>query len=276
MTDFDYEASIWGEGTATIAWSDPTSFRLRRSFEAVAALPSGATVLEVGAGAGQFIRAIKKQFPLLDCHGSDISREALERARTAGDGVVYDLNTPERLPYDDASIDAVLILDVVEHVTSPAELLSEVRRVLKPRGILYCFVPCEGDSLSIWNLLDHLGLKKNLTRRFAGHINYFSRATLAKLFADSGFERTRVVYSEHFFGQLLGILAFHLMARAAKRTGTEQLNNETYFQAQGTTATFLSRGIRLLKKMINSGVYLESALLQHLPSPNVHSFLRKQ
>jgi SAM-dependent methyltransferase len=275
MTDFDYEVSIWGEGVATTAWSDPTSFRLRRSLKAVQALPAGARVLEVGAGAGQFIRAIKKQFPNLECHGSDISREALERARRCMDGVIYDLNNPERLPYDDASIDAVLILDVVEHVTDPAGLLAEVRRVLKPEGIFYCFVPCEGDSLSIWNFLDHLGLKKNLTRRFAGHINYFSRRALFDLFVSQGFRRERTVYSEHFFGQLLGILAFNLMARAAKRQGVAQLNNETYFQHQdvGTQKTSV---LGLLKKIINSFIYLESALLKKIPSPNVHSFLRKK
>ncbi len=275
MTEFDYEVSIWGDGVATTAWSDPTSFRLRRSFEAVAGLADGALVLEVGAGAGQFIRAVKKQFPKLECHGSDISHEALERARRAKDGVIYDLNKPERLPYDDASIDGVLILDVVEHVTDPAALLDEVRRVLKPQGVFYCFVPCEGDSLSIWNLLDHLGLKKNLTRRFAGHINYFSRASLAALFEKQGFVRDRVVYSEHFLGQLLGILAFNLMARAAKRQGVAQLNNETYFQSLNAPTQKINL-IGYLKKMVNSIVYLESALLKYLPSPNVHSFLHKK
>ncbi len=273
MTEFDYEVSIWGEGIATTAWSDPTSFRLRRAYEAVAALPEGARVLEVGAGAGQFIRAIKKKFPALECHGSDISHEALERARKSRDGVVYDLTAPEHLPYADGSIDAVLILDVVEHVSDPAGLLAEVRRVLAPQGILYCFVPCEGDVLSIWNLLDHFGLKKNLTRRFAGHINYFSRKSLAQLFEQQGFAAERVRYSEHLFGQLLGIMAFNLMARAAKRQGVGQLNNETYFQTQDVEKMNVTK---LFKKMVNSIVYLESVLWQYLPSPNVHSFLRKK
>ncbi len=274
MIEFDYEASIWGAGEASEAWSDPTSFRLRQSFSLVAGLPAGSVVLEVGAGAGQFIRAVKKRFPQLKCHGSDISQQALELARATDDGVDYDLSTPELLPYADASIDAVLILDVVEHVEDPLGLLREVGRVLKPGGKFYCFVPCEGDWLSLWNFLNHIGLKGNLTKRFAGHINYFSRHSLFELYAKAGLKRVRTRYSEHFLGQVLGVVAFNLMARAARLTPAGQLNNEAYFQTLNKKNGRLTL-FSILKKIVNSLVYIESAVLQRLPSPNVHSFLTK-
>lgn len=262
---FDYEQSIWGKGKASLAWSSPTAFRLRQALRAVQNLPSGAMVVEVGCGVGQFIRAVKKQLPTLRCCGSDISATAIALAVNEHDGVEYSHHAPERLPYADGSTDAVLIFDVLEHVPDPAALLREVRRVLKPNGILYAFVPCEGDWLSFWHLLDILHLKRELTKKFAGHIQYFSRRALLDLFRRESFDFKRVRYSEHVVGQLLGVVAFWLMDRGARRSGLTQINNEQYLGAfaGGTVGT-------LLKRIINTWVYIESTVLSRVPSPNVH------
>lgn len=266
---FDYEQSIWGKGEANLRWSDPTSFRLRQALAALADLPPVSAVLEVGCGAGQFIRAIKKIRPELVCHGCDISAAALAEAKSAGGGVIYALNGT-MLPYGNGSLDAVLIFDVLEHVEDPDALLREIRRILKPGGIFYCFVPCEGDGLSLWHALDAAHLKHDLTRKYAGHINYFSRRSLFDLIKQTGFTPVRIRYSEHVFGQLLGVLAFWLMGRAARRRGFAQVNNETYFTQSGSNVP-----IKFLKDLINSLVYLESAFWSRLPSPNVHLTVKK-
>jgi SAM-dependent methyltransferase len=72
------------------------------------------------------------------------------------------------LPFADGSFDAVLLLDVLEHLPDPARALAEARRVLRPGGALVCTVPHLGplawlDSLNLyaslagrlgWSLLD--------------------------------------------------------------------------------------------------------------------------
>ncbi len=50
--------------------------------------------------------------------------------------VVHDLNRGERLPYDDAAFDAVLITVSVQYLTRPVETLREVARVLRPGGVV--------------------------------------------------------------------------------------------------------------------------------------------
>lgn len=262
---FNYEYSIWGRGTATLKWSDPSSFRLKQCLKTFFGLPEPRRILEVGCGAGQFIGAIKHNLPKADCHGCDISQQAIEQAKKRNDGVIYELmNNENALPYDSASFDGVAVFDVLEHAANPAALLKEINRLLRPNGVFYLFVPCEGDILSLWHGLDKIGLKKDLTKKFAGHINYFSRAEVERLLKENAFEISRRRYSEHIWGQKLGITSFFLMNRAAKKRGGGQINNEEYF------SRFSGSGASLFKKVINFLVNLESFVWQYLPSPNLH------
>lgn len=271
---FNYEQSIWGKGQASLAWSRPTSFRLRQALNAIKGLRIESQVLELGCGAGQFIRAIKQLRPELSCLGCDISESALAAAREENDGVIYSLSGVV-LPYADRSLAAVLIFDVLEHVDNVTQLLNEIYRVLKPNGIVYAFVPCEGDFLSLWHWLDRLHLKNDLTKKYAGHIQYFSRPSILRAFEEANFELTRVRYSELLFGQLIGITAFFMVHQAATRQGLKQLNNECYFD--GPTKVSPPSGlVKKIKQLINCLIYLESTVLQYVPSPNVHLVVKKK
>src|SRR5215218_5534820 len=48
------------------------------------------------------------------------------------------------LPFEDRSVDAVVMLDIVEHIADPAAILAEARRVLRPGGCLVVSVPHKG------------------------------------------------------------------------------------------------------------------------------------
>lgn len=267
MGEFDYEKSIWGHGNASLRLSSPTSFRLRQSLKSMAGLKVGAKVLELGCGAGQFIREIKTIRTELDCYGSDISQHAIAVAKQVNDGVSYDLSSENKTPYTDNFFDAVLIYDVLEHVASPNLILAEVNRVLKSGGVFYCFVPCEADPLSFWNLLHKLGLKKELTKMYAGHINKFSRMSLVSMVESHGFAVKRIRYSEHVLGQLLGLAAFFSMDRFAKKNNLNQVNNEQYFFDLNQKGGGV---LRLIKNIVNSLVTVESIIFSMIPSPNVH------
>lgn len=51
------------------------------------------------------------------------------------------LGVNQKLPFCDAAFDAVLSLNVLEHVTDPFGSAAELVRVLKPGGTLYCCIP---------------------------------------------------------------------------------------------------------------------------------------
>lgn len=271
---FDYEQSVWGKGMVSLAWSSLPSFKLKQALKAIQRLSAGARVLEVGCGAGQFIRTIKQIRPKLECHGADISERALEEARTYGDGVVYAKNSEDTLPYADNFFDAIALFDVLEHVGNPDQLLREMRRVLKPGGMLYCFIPCEGDMLSLLRWLTRLRILEPLSEKYAGHINHWSRKKWLTLMESTGLRVQNRRYSEHILGQVLLVTTFILMDRAAKRRGVAQMNNEAYYDALNKQVRFPGAW-RLFKRAVNSLIYLESTILQFVPSPNIHIIAKK-
>lgn len=268
---FDYEQSIWGKGEATLNWSDPTNIRLRQALAALRSLLPHSKVLEVGCGAGQFIRALKRKRSEVIAYGCDISRSAIDTALAKNDHVSYVVSDPERLPYADNEFDAVVFFDVLEHVNNPAGLLQEIWRVLKPKGVLYGFVPCERDWLSVWHWLDMFGLKREVTKKYAGHINFFSRSELLELLTAQQYNVAQVRYSEHVFGQLLGVAAFYYMDYTAHRTGVTQVNNESAVASLWQRVPF-----RWLKQFVNMLVTVESFVLSRVPSPNVHFVVLKK
>ena len=60
---------------------------------------------------------------------------AAARAKHMDQTIQYDVGVGENLPYPDDYFDAVVCVDVLEHVTDLTEVLAEVARVLKPGGL---------------------------------------------------------------------------------------------------------------------------------------------
>lgn len=275
MEQFNYEQSIWGKGEVVLSLKDPAYFRLFQALKMTKILKSESKVLEIGCGAGQFIRAIKRYFPSLQCFGCDISNTAIKEAKNYSSSIEYALNQNDSLPYPNDSMDGVYIFDVLEHVDNPEVFLKEIYRVLKPGGLFYSFVPCEGDWLSGWHMLDIFGLKRNLTKKYAGHIQYFSRRQLIGLYKKNNFAIVSKRYSEHILGQCIGIISFFLMDRFQKKTGAEQLNNEFFFNdldQNKKNKPFFS----WIKNTVNRFIALESRFFSHIPSPNIHLVVSKE
>lgn len=269
---FDYEQSVWGGGEASLCWTDPTRPRLKFAWRAISGLSSGDKVLEVGCGAGQFIRAIKKLKPELNCHGCDISGRALQQAKQIPTQINYDLSETSRLPYVDNYFQAVLIFDVLEHLEDVPGLLREINRVLVPGGIFHCFVPCEGDWLSVWRWLEKLRIVSGLTKKYAGHIQKFSRKSLKQVFKQVGFASLNSSYSSHCLAQWLDVVVFAAMDRTARRSGGGQLNNEKFLAKLNQSS---GRGFFAIKKIINWLANVENFLFSCCPSANAHFTMKK-
>ena len=105
-------------------------------------LRAGRTALEVACGSGGVTCRMARETGAT-CLGIDINAHAIEAARRlAFEQGVQPLvsfqlaDAARRLPFPDASFDAILCNDSINHLPGRAEVLSDWRRVLKPGGRL--------------------------------------------------------------------------------------------------------------------------------------------
>lgn len=98
---------------------------------------TGKAVLDLGCAGGFMAEALAKKGA--DVTGIDPAAQAIEaareHARKSGLSISYDVGVGERLPYADAAFDAVVCVDVLEHVEDLGKVIAEVARVLKPGGV---------------------------------------------------------------------------------------------------------------------------------------------
>lgn len=108
----------------------------------LAGLRDGHRVLDVGCGTGNLLRSTGKRCPNLNLVGLDPDPKALARAarkvRRAGLTAQLDRGFAQELPYPDDSFDRVFSSLMLHHLDSASKdaLLAEVRRVLRPDGLL--------------------------------------------------------------------------------------------------------------------------------------------
>ncbi|MBW2415770.1 MAG: methyltransferase domain-containing protein, partial [Deltaproteobacteria bacterium] len=103
-----------------------------------AKLRAGASVADVGCGAGVALLAMAEAYPASRFHGYDPSGHAIDRAReqvTERGLSNVELHTAggEKLP-DEPTYDFVITLDCIHDMTHPAEVIASIRRALRPDG----------------------------------------------------------------------------------------------------------------------------------------------
>lgn len=100
---------------------------------------SNLQVADIGCGTGtqsQLWAQLGHRAHGLDVNGPliDIARR---RAIDAGLEISFDIGSATELPYPDASMDVVLLPELLEHVADWQRCLDEAIRILKPGGLLY-------------------------------------------------------------------------------------------------------------------------------------------
>jgi SAM-dependent methyltransferase len=160
-----------------------SSERARELLQQVRPIPGDARVLEVGSGAHGLIFFFGGDRNV----GVDPLAQSYSSLFPAWQGRVPTLAAfGESLPFADNSFDVVLCDNVVDHAESPAQIVSEITRVLSPSGLLYFSVnvhhPIYSIASGVHGLWQGLGFKFEVGP-FADHTVHLTTPRARALFA---------------------------------------------------------------------------------------------
>lgn len=139
-------------------------------------------VLEVGCGAGYFLRVL--QSAGWDVVGIDFDPNAIAAARRAG--IAAEVSDLPSMKFPDAGFDAIVMDNVIEHLPDPVAILAECHRVLGSGGRIVCTTPNVDSRLHDAFGPDWRGLE------VPRHLYLYGARALRKLADETGFARVDV------------------------------------------------------------------------------------
>jgi ubiquinone/menaquinone biosynthesis C-methylase UbiE len=139
------------------------------------------TLLDVGCGDGTFLSMILNKFDVT-VSGIDISSGMIEKSKELLDcRANLKVGDSEHLPWNDVSFDAITCIASFHHYPDPELVLQEIKRVLRPGGILLIADPFTPNKMLRFFL--------NIIIKFSrsGDVRIYSRREMQELLEKCGF-----------------------------------------------------------------------------------------
>jgi 2-polyprenyl-3-methyl-5-hydroxy-6-metoxy-1,4-benzoquinol methylase len=159
----------------------------------------GKTILDVGCGSGYVSSFLEKQGNR--CYGLTVSvQEAALAAKSITDARVLNIESAQELPYEKGFFDAVLFLDVLEHLRDPKKTLELVRPYLKPDAEVIASIPNVANFRIRFDLLWGHFEYRDFGILDRTHLHFFTRESARSLLESSGFSIRREAYTNWNWG----------------------------------------------------------------------------
>ncbi len=137
------------------------------------------SLLDAGCGDGTISKLMQEKNPGLEISGIDI----IERPNSYIPVRIYDGN---KIPYNDDSYDAVMLIDVLHHVKEIKQMLEEAKRVSRKYILVKDHLYKTHFDFRLLKFMDRVGNKPHgVTLEY----NYLKEEEWALVFADLGLKR---------------------------------------------------------------------------------------
>jgi SAM-dependent methyltransferase len=140
-------------------------------------LPARARILDAGCGSGRNMLELARHGTVT---GVELSSTSAALARERGAGEVVE-GSVLSMPFESASFDLAVSLDVIEHLEDDLGALRELRRVIAPGGALLITVPAYQWLWSGHDEVNH-------------HHRRYTRRSLQHVAEQAGWETVRTTY----------------------------------------------------------------------------------
>ena len=157
-------------------------------------IAEGKTVLDIacGEGYGSALLASKAKHVT----GVDLSIEAIEHARTryVKENLEFKVGNASEIPLPDAGFDLVVSFETIEHLAEQVEMIQEIKRVLRPDGILLISTPDKHNYSDTTGYTNPYHVKEFYQHEF--------KQLLGAYFKNTAYFGQRVVYGSNIFSDL--------------------------------------------------------------------------
>lgn len=224
-------------------------------------------VLDLGCGIGHMSRRIGRWFssrgidPSSRVLATDIARERFKAEEVR----FIEMDARHDLPVADHSLDCVVSIEVIEHISQPYEFLDQCKRLLKPGGLLIVTTPNVGNLQSrVRNLFVGLPSLYEMPStdpanagRLCGHIMPLNWAFLAYGLRRSGFSSFELHVDQHkksssvLYGLLwpLMLLGHWSLVRRTRRYDAKVFaENTSVLAGLNTRAALTSRSLVIVAR----------------------------
>jgi SAM-dependent methyltransferase len=99
------------------------------------------SILEIGCSSGFLLKEMRQAFPAAVIIGADVVREPLYKLAKESPSIPLLRFDLLKCPLPSDAFDAVVALNVLEHIEDDAAALAQVHRILKPGGVIVIEVP---------------------------------------------------------------------------------------------------------------------------------------
>lgn len=227
-------------GLARLAEIEPVSFWFRHRnnviVEVLKRYPPAGRLVDVGGGNGFVSVAMARAG--IDC--VVVEPDAGGAATAVSRGLPVVRAAFQNLDLRDASLDAIGMFDVLEHIEDEPGVLDEIFRKLKPGGMVYLTVPA----------YEFLWSREDI---YAGHFRRYSRRHLERVLRQAGFTP---FYSSYFFSLLVpAVAAFRSIPYLLRLGGKAEhdINPQDHRLPQGSIGSILGRSFQAEVRRISMG-----------------------
>lgn len=210
-------------------------------------LPDGSRVLDFGCSTGRILQGSSSR---LDCYGVEPNHRAAAIASKRGIQIIPESRLPD---YEPEGFDAILLADVYEHLSQPAELFARLVALLKP-GAWLAVVTGNADAIRGRDLIAEFWYF-----RVPAHLLMLSERHVHWLADRFGLELAGLHACSHYDRPFMERIMQHVRAAAYARLGSHQHG-------------VFSRALRTIPVINRAGAWLNAPVLDCTPDHVVAVF----
>ena len=179
-SNFNVENSYW--------WFTARAHIIHSLINSICRLPKNSTVVDVGCGTGGFLSELAKDYTAI---GTDTSALAIEYCTKRGLEHLH-LGTLDDFPWQKWTVDAVTMLDVIEHIEDDHAVVRQVYDLLRPGGFFIATVPA---NPWMWSAHDVIHM----------HYRRYTKSSFTNLLTSAGFVPQKISYFNSFLFPLAAL-----------------------------------------------------------------------